>query len=118
MDRQEITKYIGQHSAWKARLREAIDKGSHSWNVPDVRRDDQCEFGKWLRSLPSSARSNEHCQNVENLHADFHREAARVLELVDTGKKDQADEAMDLKGSFTAASTKLTQEMMQWKQAV
>lgn len=118
MDKQEITKYIGQHSAWKARLREAIDKGSHEWKVGDVRRDDQCEFGKWLRTLPPSARSNEHCQNVEKLHATFHQEAAGVLELVDAGKKTQADEAMGLKGAFTAASTKLTQEMTQWKQSL
>jgi hypothetical protein len=83
MDKQEITKYIGQHSAWKQRLKQAIESGSHSWDIGDVGRDDHCDFGKWLKTLPPAVRSSVHCRNVANLHADFHREAAHVLELVE-----------------------------------
>jgi len=43
MDKQEITKYIGQHSAWKSRLKQAIQSGSHSWDLSDIRSDGHCE---------------------------------------------------------------------------
>lgn len=118
MDKQEITRYIGQHSAWKSRLKQAIDSGQHTWNVPEIRSDDHCDFGKWLKTLPPAVRSNEHYRNVTSLHADFHREAAHILELVDAGKKDQAGKAMELRGSFTAASTKLTHEMTEWRESI
>jgi len=55
---------------------------------------------------------------VASLHADFHREAAQVLALVDAGKKDQANKAMELRGSFTAATSKLTHELTQWRESL
>lgn len=118
MEKQEITRFIGQHSAWKTRLKRAIDSGDHSMVVHDVRRDDQCDFGKWLNSLPPGARANGHYTNVVSLHSDFHREAASVLELVQAGQHDKANEAIGLRGPFTAASTKLTTEMTKWRESL
>ena len=114
MEKQEITKFIGQHGLWKSRLRQAIDNGKSSHDAASVRRDDQCDFGKWLKELPSQERTSQHFRTVSGLHAEFHREAARVLELVAVGKKAEADKAVAMGGSFASASSKLTQEMTAW----
>jgi hypothetical protein len=114
MEKQDITKYIGQHGLWKGRLRQAIDSGKSSHDAASVRSDDQCDFGKWLGGLPAQERTSEHFRTVSSLHAQFHREAARVLELVAVGKKAEADKAVAMGGSFASASSKLTQEMTAW----
>jgi hypothetical protein len=114
MDKQHITKFIGQHGIWKSRLRQAIDSGKNSHDIGSVRRDDQCEFGKWLKELPPQDRTSQHYRSVSSLHSEFHREAARVLELVAAGKKAEAEKALGSGGSYAAASSKLTQEMTAW----
>jgi len=114
MEKQDITKYIGQHGLWKGRLRQAIDSGKSSQDAASVRRDDRCDFGKWLKELPAQDRDSKHFRAVSSLHNEFHQEAARVLELVAVGKKAEADKAIATGGSFASASSKLTQEMTAW----
>jgi hypothetical protein len=114
MDKQDITKFIGQHGLWKSRLRQAIDSGNSSHDAARVRRDDDCDFGKWLKGLPAQERTSQHFRTASSLHSEFHREAARVLELVAVGKKAEADKAIAIGGSFATASSKLTQEMTAW----
>lgn len=43
--------------------------------VGTIRVDDQCAFGKWLRSasLPPELACNRPYQSVKTLHAGFHR---------------------------------------------
>ena len=50
-----ITHAIASHAKWKYRLRQAIDTGMSDWTVAEVRADDRCEFGEWLRDLPAVA---------------------------------------------------------------
>jgi len=114
MEKQNITRYIGQHGVWKSRLRQAIDSGKSSHDMASVRRDDQCEFGKWLKELSAQDRNSQHFRSVSGLHAEFHREAARVLELATGGKKAEAEKAFASGGAYASASMRLTQEMTAW----
>lgn len=114
MDKNEISKFIGQHGMWKTHLREAIDTGKSQINLTTAAQDDQCDFGKWLRGLPADARASNHFQSVSRLHAEFHREAARVLKLATAGNKAEANKATAMGGSFANASSSLTQEMTRW----
>jgi len=63
---------IAAHAKWKFRLREAIRTGQSEWTVEKVRPDDQCEFGKWLNSLPLPDRMMNEWKDVKALHAKFH----------------------------------------------
>ncbi len=84
---------IEAHEAWNARLREAIKAGQSSTSVEQAGKDDACAFGKWLHA-PGEFRDRhpERWQQIHDLHEQFHRNAAQVLELATTGRQTQAGE--------------------------
>jgi hypothetical protein len=111
----EINKAIGAHGMWKQRLRQAIDSGQSEFSVERVRPDNQCEFGKWLHALPAGDKSSDHWKSVQDLHAKFHTEAARVLDLALKGQKQKAEEGLSPNSGFAKTSLDLTSVMMKWK---
>ncbi|MBI3776328.1 MAG: CZB domain-containing protein [Gammaproteobacteria bacterium] len=116
-DTQEIDKAIGAHGMWKTRLKMAIDTGKVDAPVETIRTDNQCAFGKWLygTTLTATDKASPDYKNVKTLHAEFHKAAASVAELVLAGKKAEAEKLMSFTGVFTLASTNLTAAMMEWK---
>jgi hypothetical protein len=113
---QQITRAIGVHGQWNARLTKAIAAGASDFEVATVRRDDKCEFGSWLHhSIKSQARASARYARVRDLHAQFHLEAARVLALAVSGHKSEAGHAMAPGGAFSKISGELTSEMMSWQ---
>ena len=116
MLKDEITKAVGAHGLWKSRLRRAIDTGTSDFTSEGVKPDDRCDFGRWLHAVPAEER-NEHHQHVAALHADFHREAANVLRLVEAGDKAGARKAMSPGSKFEQLTSELTQAMTDWGRA-
>lgn len=112
---QEIDKAIGAHGMWKVRLKTAISTGKSEVPVATIRTDNQCAFGQWLygSTISASDKATQNYKTVKDLHAEFHKVAARVAELALSGKKDDADKI--LSQEFAAASIKLTAAMMEWK---
>jgi uncharacterized phage infection (PIP) family protein YhgE len=90
-----MTSALEAHQAWRASLRDAIDTGTSSISVQDAGHDDRCNFGKWLHG-PGTFRDRDpqRWQLVHDLHEQFHRNAAQLLELATTGKTEQAKERM------------------------
>jgi len=81
---------------------------SSDLKVGTVRRDDACDFGRWLYGegaavFPDAA--SYAC--VRTLHADFHREAAIVLSLALAGHASEARAAMADGMPFSGASVEL-----------
>lgn len=109
---------IGVHGLWKQRLRLAIMSGKSEFSVEQVRVDNLCEFGKWLYTVSAQEKNGEQFSIVQNLHASFHREAARILDLALNGKSAEATNAMADTGLFAVTSLKLTSEMMKWKRSL
>ena len=112
--KDEITKAIGAHGMWKARLRAAIDTGKLDASVADVRKDNGCAFGQWLygATIPAAAKASPDYTTVKGLHAKFHECAAKVLELASKGAKAEANKLMD--GEYATISSQLTAAMMKW----
>jgi hypothetical protein len=113
----EIDKAIAAHAKWKFYLREAIETGKSDRTVESVRPANVCAFGKWLYSLPAPQKLTEHWKKVQDLHAKFHIEAAKVLELALAGHQAQAKDAMAPGGPFATVSSHLTTALMAWKKA-
>lgn len=111
----EIKKAIGAHLVWTARLRDAIEKGDSEFTVERVKRDNSCDFGKWLYSLPPPDRASENWTKVQQLHAQFHQEAARILGLALSNKKAQAESGIAPNSMFATLSSTLTTAMMSWQ---
>ena len=113
----EINKAIGAHGMWKQRLRTAIDTSSSDITVAVARTDNTCAFGTWLYGLPAAERTAGSAAEVRKLHAEFHTEAARVLQLALSGQKPEAERALGANSAFAAKSGELTAAMMRWRQA-
>ncbi len=117
IDVEMIQKAIATHAKWKARLRTAVSTGEFDVTPAVVRADNRCEFGKWLYG-PDFAAADKETQNYRaaaDLHAKFHQEAAKIVELATSGNKDEAERAMGLEGSYTKASSALTRELVRWR---
>lgn len=115
--KEQITKAIGAHGMWKARLNMAIDKGSLDKKVEEIRQDNCCEFGQWLYSndLSQTDKASKYYQDVKALHAQFHEIAANVAELATKGEREKAQNKLD--GEYKLISSDLTRKMMAWMTA-
>lgn len=111
----EITNAIGAHGAWKMRLRTAIRTQQSDITVATVRRDDCCEFGKWLHGpkIDAATKSDVPYQVITRLHRDFHAAAAEVMEAALDGHDAQAETLMA--DDFTFKSEKLVRALTKWK---
>lgn len=113
----EIDKAIAAHGMWKARLRNAIQTGSSNLEVDKIKTDNQCDFGRWIHSLPASDKNSPTVQSIIEQHAAFHLLAAKVLATALEGKKVEAESLMSANGEFNLSSAALTKSMMEWKKA-
>lgn len=111
----DFTSFIAAHGQWKTRLRAAIDTGKSDASVASAKLDNQCQFGKYFYSLPPHMQSSELGRQVRDKHAAFHAEAARVLGLALSGKKAEAQKAIEMNSDFAKISAELTRLMTDWQ---
>src|SRR5215831_5452220 len=102
-----LTKAIAAHDEWRARLRLMISTGATGIDARAVRRDEDCDLGKWLHSRQAKGRGAPHGTELGHLHARFHEAAARVVELVDERRRAEALAATGPNGEFTLAADDL-----------
>ncbi len=112
---EHLVNAIAAHGRWKSRLRQAIDTGQSEWKAESVRSDNLCEFGVWLFSVPAAEKASERWTRIRDLHAEFHKEAARILTLALAGRKSEAEAAMALGSQFSKISADLTLALAQWR---
>ncbi len=113
---EQINLAIAGHSMWKRRLRTAIEIGKSGFKPEIVKQDDKCDFGKWLHSeLSPEFRASPGFEKIARLHADFHIEAARILQLALGRDQAEARSAMESLGTYASLSARLTTSLMEWK---
>jgi hypothetical protein len=117
--RTEIAEAIQNHSAWKRRLRHAIESGTADVAVEDVARADLCAFGQWLAgpSFGDADRDGPY-QIICQRHTQFHQVAAATLRLALSGRTDEAERAMSAGGAYSRASLRLTSALIGWRGSV
>jgi len=108
---------IAAHGRWKYRLFQATSTGKSQWTEAEVRADDGCDFGVWLKQLPISRRLSQRCARIRALHIEFHEIAADVLVLALAGRKDEAKAMMALGSRFSEVSAALTMALSEWAEA-
>jgi hypothetical protein len=115
-----IEKAIAAHAQWKARLRTAAGSGKFDIPTDKVRADNQCEFGKWLygSELTAAEKQTHHYLDVKQLHAQFHREAAKVVDLANSGQKAEVEKAISMGGNYAKSSSALTSAMISWRESL
>jgi len=112
---EQIDKALKAHGSWKMRLNSAIANGTSEFTTDQAQADNRCEFGKWLYSLPPEIRATEEARTTQTLHAQFHGEAARILDLALKGRKDEATKALGPGEKYASLSGKLALGMRRWE---
>jgi len=109
----QIRVALASHAMWKHHLEAAIRTGRAARPADEVRREDRCAFGAWLLGL-EPLRAAPQFPLVRDLHARFHEEAARVLELATGGRAEAAAQALAEHGRFEHASRDLREALERW----
>lgn len=92
MDWLEI---IGAHVLWKKRLIALLDGTSQETLDPEtIAVDSKCALGKWIYGDGQSFAQTASFETVRSLHAEFHRMAAQVVKLHQTGNFKEAEELL------------------------
>jgi hypothetical protein len=116
---EQIDQAIGAHGMWKARLRVAVESGKSEFDPAVVKTDNKCDFGKWLHvTIAPGHKSSSHYAAIKQLHAEFHLEAGRILQLAVSGQKEAAKKDLEGAGKFSTISASLTKQMMEWKKEI
>ena len=110
---EDIDTAIALHELWKTQLLNAIETGSSEWVPRTVKADNQCDFGKWLYSCSPDEKALPHYNIIKQLHAQFHIEAGRILEIALLGNKDNA--VAELEGQYAKISSSLIGALLKWK---
>jgi methyl-accepting chemotaxis protein len=113
----EVETALEAHADWKRRLRDAIVRGYCEHGSDEAGRDDLCALGQWLHALPLESRADFAYEDVLELHARFHREAAVVVQYLEMGRIDEARAAMDPDSAFALVSTELVCLLEAWRDA-
>ena len=109
---EDLTHEIERHRHWHRRLHHAVAAGQCSVDPADARRDDNCEFGRWLREMSDAG---HHHARATELHRRFHLAAAHILELALSGRRPEALELLSAEGEYAGISAELMLEMTEWK---
>jgi hypothetical protein len=104
------------HVCCKDCLRQAMETGVCNPPSAVIRSETMCEFGKWLDSsdLEIEITASPHYTNMRKIHADFHTAAADVMELVEIGETQQAQQMMLVGGDYTVHANNLRSEFLSW----
>ncbi len=107
---QQIDAAILAHSKWITQLRVAILDGSNNFDPDVVMADNRCEFGKWLyEDFPKPRENVEIFEQIRNIHATFHQNAASILRLAAKGDRQTALDMLMINGEFIGLSANLIQ---------
>ena len=118
IDSSHIDHGIASHARWKYRLFDAVKTGESEWSVEQIRSHNNCEFGRWLATLPPGERQSEQCRAVVELHEEFHVAASEVLDLALRKQTEAAQAAIALNSPFSLLSANLTAAMTAWKNSL
>jgi len=113
---EQVKKGIAEHTAWKARIQEAIDTRRSVVPVSHACLDYLCEFGRWLQENPDLRMFNpKHYDKVKKLHAAFHQELGNVLHFALAGKRLEAKERCVYGGAYAQVQAALVAELTSWQ---
>jgi hypothetical protein len=102
---------ISTHVMWKQRLTSFLAGESQEQLDPElIKLDDRCALGKWIYGEGKPMEALPAYQEVRELHAKFHQNAAQVVSLHQADNTAEA-EAL-LKGDYSRLSEKLKHRIL------
>ena len=109
---------IKAHQQWRIKLRNAILKGE-KLDVATIRRDDCCAVGKWIYGAGGRQWGNLPLfPTLVEQHKKFHQETGHVAELVNAGKKEEANRLLQGESAFIRAGRAVVDTLQKLKTLV
>ena len=111
---------IEAHLKWKTRLKAFIDgTGTEKLDSAVVCLDNRCDLGKWIYECVGQHGSDADFQKLKSTHADFHKAAGGIVELVEKGDKAGANAKLtDGLGAYGGASTNVVNKIRTFRKKV
>jgi hypothetical protein len=104
---------IKAHADWRSKLRLAAQTGEQL-DAQTVGRDDCCELGKWLHGPgQSKCGSKPSFVTLISAHRDFHKEAGKVAQTINSGNPGAAEHMLGSDTGFSKASANVTRLIVQ-----
>ncbi len=118
VSKEAIDEALAAHGQWKKRLQDAVSTGQSDFDPNTVRKDNACQFGKWLYGLPLADTKSDDYATIKTLHAEFHAIAGEILALALAGQKQEAQKKLEFGGEYGNTSGKLALALQAWKAAL
>ncbi|HTX17476.1 MAG TPA: CZB domain-containing protein [Bacteroidota bacterium] len=112
--KEPIEAALTSHGEWKKRLSNAIGTGISDFDPEALRRDKECDFGKWLHALHPSDTVSENYRKVKSLHASLHTVAAETLQLAVIGKREEARKRLAPGGIYARTYNAFDAALHEW----
>ena len=102
----EFKTAISAHLGWRSKLNKYLLNPDGSLKHETVCLDNQCPLGKWLHGEGevNKSRSPKTYEDLVHSHADFHKAAGHIVELINLGHKDDAIAELRPKSKYIAVS--------------
>ena len=107
---------IGNHSCWKAELKDAIQH-KYPLNAATISKHDNCEFGVFVHDKNTARYLGRflHYQDVIHLHKKFHLEMGELAKVANLGEYEKAKKMLDKCSHFHETSSLLIRSVMSLK---
>lgn len=97
---------INAHVMWKQRLQRYLDGTSDENLDPEhICQDNQCVLGKWIYGNMDRYNGSPIFSDVHGKHAEFHEIASKIVRLINTNHKRDAE--VLLRGDYSQLSHRL-----------
>jgi methyl-accepting chemotaxis protein len=114
----EISKATNAHTQWFFHLQNAIKTGAGDYDPSKVVTDNNCEFGKWMYGPLAAHRGGTVIyEEIKDLHAQFHRETGKILDMALRGDKEGATKLIAADSKSKQLSGGLVMKLMELKAA-
>ena len=112
---ERIDAALASHEFRKGWLSSVIESGSSEWGPETVKADNQCDLGRWLYACSAREKAMPRYDVIKQMHAQFHIEAGRILDIALRGDRDNAIAEMAKGRPYAEISASLMNELRSWK---
>lgn len=97
---------VSAHIDWKMKLSKYLSKPDGSLDPEKVCLDNACMLGKWIYGSGSVHRTTdpELFDSLKDSHANFHRTAGEIVELINRGRASEAAKILGPTGNYMRVS--------------
>jgi hypothetical protein len=115
----QIDRAIEAHAGWKATFKAVLHSEVPPVDPADVERDDRCDFGVWLATLPTEIAMDPLAVAVGVRHRVFHETAGEVARLIARGEMDAVRTLLDdPAGRYLRATSDVIIALARWRNSV